>query len=159
MSDDNLPEEFPNPEWDTPRTNTHREPDAASTAENDPARESRFSFPLQRLADLGLAEPALRIGTHLLSIALVLLVVWVMREFYLSFQVSNPPRQPAQAAAAPTATPTAVVPELPTLASAGGPYLFGIPRLALMHTTIPTRPRTEVIPYTVQPGDTVFGIA
>ena len=32
-------------------------------------------------------------------------------------------------------------------------------RLALPHTTIPERPRSTVITYTVQPGDTVFGIA
>lgn len=32
-------------------------------------------------------------------------------------------------------------------------------RLALPHTTIPERPRSSVITYTVQPGDTVFGIA
>jgi len=32
-------------------------------------------------------------------------------------------------------------------------------RLAQPHTTIPERPRTSVITYTVQPGDTVFGIA
>jgi murein DD-endopeptidase MepM/ murein hydrolase activator NlpD len=29
----------------------------------------------------------------------------------------------------------------------------------MVHTTIPTRPRTEVITYVVQPGDTIFGIA
>jgi murein DD-endopeptidase MepM/ murein hydrolase activator NlpD len=29
----------------------------------------------------------------------------------------------------------------------------------MLHTTIPTRPRVEVITYTVQAGDTVFGIA
>ncbi|MGD1996464.1 MAG: LysM domain-containing protein, partial [Anaerolineae bacterium] len=32
-------------------------------------------------------------------------------------------------------------------------------RQALPHTTIPERPRTSVITYTVLPGDTVFGIA
>jgi LysM repeat protein len=32
-------------------------------------------------------------------------------------------------------------------------------RLAQPHTTYPDRPRTSVITYTVQPGDTVFGIA
>jgi len=35
----------------------------------------------------------------------------------------------------------------------------GIPRLAQVHTTIPSRPRQEVVKYTVQDGDTVFGIA
>jgi murein DD-endopeptidase MepM/ murein hydrolase activator NlpD len=34
-----------------------------------------------------------------------------------------------------------------------------ITRKALPHTTIPERPRSEVITYTVQSGDTVFGIA
>ena len=38
-------------------------------------------------------------------------------------------------------------------------YEAGIPRLAQVHTTIPTRPRTEVITYMVKTGDTVFGIA
>jgi murein DD-endopeptidase MepM/ murein hydrolase activator NlpD len=35
----------------------------------------------------------------------------------------------------------------------------GIPRLAQVHTTIPSRPRQEVEKYTVLEGDTVFGIA
>jgi murein DD-endopeptidase MepM/ murein hydrolase activator NlpD len=34
-----------------------------------------------------------------------------------------------------------------------------ITRLALPHTTIPERPRSQVFTYTVQAGDTVFGIA
>lgn len=34
-----------------------------------------------------------------------------------------------------------------------------ITRLALPHTTIPERPRSQVFTYTVQSGDTVFGIA
>ncbi len=38
-------------------------------------------------------------------------------------------------------------------------YTGGIPRLALLHTNIPTRPRKEVETYVVQEGDTVFGIA
>lgn len=37
--------------------------------------------------------------------------------------------------------------------------LQGIARQTSLHTTIPSRPRQEVIKYTVQPGDTVFGIA
>jgi murein DD-endopeptidase MepM/ murein hydrolase activator NlpD len=35
----------------------------------------------------------------------------------------------------------------------------GIPRLPNLHTTVPTRPRVEVITYTVQVGDTLFSIA
>jgi hypothetical protein len=35
----------------------------------------------------------------------------------------------------------------------------GLSRLANPHTTIPTRQRVDVVRYTVQPGDSVFGIA
>jgi len=35
----------------------------------------------------------------------------------------------------------------------------GIPRLAQAHTIIPSRPRLEIVKYTVLKGDTVFGIA
>ena len=31
--------------------------------------------------------------------------------------------------------------------------------LAMIHTTIPSRPRTEITTYTIQKGDTIFGIA
>ena len=51
------------------------------------------------------------------------------------------------------------MPRLPPLTIAETSYQVGIPRLAQVHTTIPTRPRTEVITYVVKPGDTVFGIA
>ncbi len=34
-----------------------------------------------------------------------------------------------------------------------------LPRLADPHTTVPSRPRMDVVRYTVQPGDSVFGIA
>jgi murein DD-endopeptidase MepM/ murein hydrolase activator NlpD len=38
-------------------------------------------------------------------------------------------------------------------------YLSGIGRKTLLDTTIPTRPRVDVITYTVQTGDSVFSIA
>jgi len=65
------------------------------------------------------------------------------------------------AVAEPLATPTRM------LAAAGGPisrYVAApsqvlIAREALPHTTVPERVRLEVITYTVQSGDTIFGIA
>ena len=39
------------------------------------------------------------------------------------------------------------------------PLSSGIPRLAQIHTILPTRPRNKVTKYTVQAGDTVIGIA
>jgi hypothetical protein len=55
-------------------------------------------------------------------------------------------------------------PALPTAAPAGASASAallggGIPRLALLHTTLPDRPRFEVIEYTVKAGDTIFDIA
>jgi hypothetical protein len=38
-------------------------------------------------------------------------------------------------------------------------FSSGITRLARLHTDIPSRPRTDVITYTVQTGDNLFGIA
>jgi murein DD-endopeptidase MepM/ murein hydrolase activator NlpD len=49
---------------------------------------------------------------------------------------------------------TAPLPEFP-----GAAPDKGIMRRTALHTNIPTRPRTEVIEYTVATGDSVFGIA
>jgi murein DD-endopeptidase MepM/ murein hydrolase activator NlpD len=87
-----------------------------------------------------------------------------MRQFYLHAQVSKAPRQAslsgqaALAAALPSPTPTDLPPELPPY-QAQPIFTSGIPRLALLHTNLPARPRTDVITYTVEKGDTVFGIA
>lgn len=127
------------------------------------AKENRFDQKWDNLARTGLGESAFRLGTQLLSIALVLVVIWGMRTFYLHLKNSNPinqPREAALAAALPTPTPTEIPPDMPDYpAVVDASYDSGIPRLAQIHTTIPTRPRTEVITYTVQTGDTIFGIA
>ncbi len=104
--------------------------------------------------------------TPLIFFITVLLMVWVLRLGAGRLQarlpdVAPPAAQDALAAPAQTATQevsqtTAIT--LPPLTAAGAAW-GGIPRFALLHTTIPTRPRVEVITYTVQPGDTVFGIA
>jgi len=161
MQADQLPEGHSSTTGEQTRNNSIGDPIAASATDTvtEPAGESRVLFLLERLSHLGLADSALRIGTHLLSIAAVLLVVWLMREFYLHTQTNNVPGQAVLAAALPTSTPTTAPPELPPLVLTGDTYLSGIPRLILVHTTIPTRPRTEVITYEVQKGDTVFGIA
>lgn len=120
----------------------------------------------QNLVRLGLGETAVRVGTSVLSISLFLLVVWVMGSFYLRAQAGSASGQPltaGKAAAAletatpaPTATPVVEAPQfvLPALA-----IVDGITRQANLHTTIPSRPRNGVIQYTVEKGDTLFGIA
>ena len=110
----------------------------------------------ERLVRLGLGEIALRVGTGLASIALILLVVWVMGNFYLKGKSTNP-QQAALAAAIPTMTPE---PAPPSWSICRAPdQMDGIYRLALLHTILPDRPRFEVTIYEVQKGDTLFGIA
>ena len=123
------------------------------------SRESRLSMILGGLSRLGIADSVLRIGTHMLFIALALLVVWVMRAYYLRSLDPEPTSPAAQAAVMPTPTSTFELPDLPPFSIAEASYQIGIPRLAQVHTTIPTRPRTEVVTYIVKTGDTVFSIA
>jgi len=124
--------------------------------DEEPASTSQgLSNIWERLVHMGLGELTLRIGTGLASLALILLVVVVMANLYLKDRVSSP-RAAAQAEA-PTETPAAVLSlgDLPTLE----PYAAGIARQAEIHTILPTRPRFEITNYTVQQGDTLFGIA
>jgi LysM repeat protein len=161
MQDDQLPEELQDPSEELFPTIEEEVLDAAPQVEpkTESTGESRLFLLLGSLSRLGIADSILRIGTHMLFIALALLVVWVMRAYYLRAQEPDSPQQAAQAATLPTSTPMHVLPDLPPLTSDKAVYGAGIPRLAQVHTTIPTRPRTEMVTYIVQSGDTVFGIA
>lgn len=112
------------------------------------------------ISQMGLIEPVLRVGTILVSVALVLLVVWAMRTYLADFPYEEIPSDEAGmlAASLPTPTPPAGDPDLgPLILEAHG--AGGITRMVSLHTSIPTRPRVQVITYTVVPGDSVFGIA
>lgn len=128
---------------------------------DEPAKESRLQLIRERLSHAGLGESVYRLGTALLTIALILLAVVGMRLFYLHFQQTtvSKPNEAALAAEAPTPTPTAIPAIMPLFAANQPIYQYGIARLALIHTTIPSRPRTEIITYTIKTGDTIFGIA
>jgi murein DD-endopeptidase MepM/ murein hydrolase activator NlpD len=114
----------------------------------------------ERISQAGLLEPVLRVGTILLSILLVLIVVWAMRTYLAGFPIQEISRRDGsvQAAPLPTPTPTYKSPGLPPFKIEGFNE-GGIFRLAHLHTSIPTRPRVHVITYTVELGDSVFGIA
>lgn len=117
-------------------------------------QESRLERAMRTLARLGLGEVVLRVGTNILAVALVALVVWLMQALY--GQVVSGGTARAEAASGPTPTPQLSAASLPLPAAEG---TGGIARGTMLHTSIPTRPRIDVIRYTVQPGDTVFGIA
>jgi LysM repeat protein len=132
-----------------------------TTSGEQEAKESRIQVIRGRLSQTGLGETVYRVGTAFLTVALILLAVVGMRVFYMHFQQTDvgQPRESALAAEAPTPTPTAIPAIMPSFSFKQTAYEYGITRLALIHTTIPSRPRTEIITYTIQKGDTIFGIA
>lgn len=109
----------------------------------------------ERLLRIGLGEGLYALlGRVVLAIGL-LTAFWLLANFY---------QQNSTAATSATAPVVTLVPSpTPAVENASEPVAqtvnVGIPRLANPHTIIPTRPRLEVVKYTVQPGDTVFGIA
>lgn len=120
----------------------------------------------ERITQSGLAEPVLRFSTHLLSVALILIVVWGMRNFYLQARDSEWTLSSALAA---SFSQEETIVEAELVAVPGDPKLPAfqvtpaqvpaVQRAAALYTEIPTRPRVDVITYTVVTGDSVFGIA
>lgn len=117
------------------------------TSEQRPSLVTRW---MERLAHLGLGEVTLRIGTNVLAVLLVVTVVWLLQRANLGGTSSLP------AASNLTPLPTLPVSQLPVEIAF---VLDGIPRQAELHTTIPSRPRMDVVKYTVQQGDSIFVIA
>jgi murein DD-endopeptidase MepM/ murein hydrolase activator NlpD len=127
-----------------PQQNEERQ---GETSEQRPSLVTRW---MERLAHLGLGEVTLRIGTNVLAILLVVTVIWLLQRANLG-RASNLP-----VASNLTPVPTLPISQLPVEISSA---LDGIPRQAELHTTIPSRPRMDVITYTVQEGDSIFRIA
>lgn len=114
----------------------------------------------QNLMQAGLGEPALRAGAILLSTVLVLFVVWAMRNYLEGLPIPKMSRDRTAAQAAEIITPTIqgselTLPPLPLELNQNR----SIYRKASLFTSIPTRPRVDVITYTVVAGDSVFRIA
>lgn len=108
---------------------------------------------LEALARLGLGDAILRLASGGLTLLALAAIVLLLRVFFVS------PPQEAQASSLPAASengPSVV--SLASIPQAEEAYR-GIARMALIHTIIPNRPRTEIVQYTVVAGDTVFGIA
>ena len=123
--------------------------DKKPTPDNDTDSPGILARLMETLVGLGLGESMLRVGTTILSVILLGVVIWLVRLFY------------AQAPAgvnALEAEPTVDVAGIASVPLSVDTFT-GIPRLAQAHTIIPSRPRLEVVKYTVLEGDTVFGIA
>lgn len=118
---------------------------------------SLLNLGMEYLFQLGLGESALRVATNILLLVVVVGVILFMQGFYKDL----PESIPGQGVIDSDPTPLVAV-ELasePLTANITNINTGGIPRTAIIHTTIPSRPRLEVITYDVQLGDTVFGIS
>ncbi|MBS1250920.1 MAG: Murein hydrolase activator NlpD [Chloroflexi bacterium] len=118
----------------------------------------------QNLVQTGFSEQFLRIGTYVGTIVLVGLVIFTMRKFVLKDPKSEVSRQAVLAEEAATLTPEptpTTQPEIkvPAFEAVDTFSASRMRRALVMHTSIPTRPRVDVLTYTVEKGDSVFGIA
>lgn len=126
-------------------------------AQTSPPPSPRRSLPAEWIAallSLGLGESMLRVGTALLSLILVAAAVGLLSAF--NEQVPLSLRTSPALAAGPSPTPDIDPGLVPPPTDSALP---GLSRQASPHTTIPSRPRQEIVKYTVQSGDSVFGIA
>ncbi|NWG05966.1 MAG: M23 family metallopeptidase [Chloroflexi bacterium] len=112
-----------------------------------------FSRFFETMIGIGLGESLFKTGTTLLSVILLAAVIWLVRLFYAQAP------DPVSAANDPVTVSTVAVAGIDSVQKQEDNSFGGIPRLAQVHTTIPSRPRQEVVKYTVQEGDTVFGIS
>ncbi len=141
--------------WQRPEKN-NLPAETSLEAENQTLEPFLIRF-WKRLQHLGLGDSAIKIGTALTTILLVISVVWIMRTFYL-----KSPEQTAEfanvAIAETLSTPMPTQP--PPLFHAGGGDADGVDRTADLHTFLPVRlVRDDVIEYTVETGDSIFSIA
>ncbi len=111
-----------------------------------------FAKLMNTLVNMGLGEPILKLGSNLFSVAAIVLVVFLARSFYQSAEGSAEVQNQAPG---PAATEAVNVSDFALGVSSAN----SINRAAQLHTNIPSRPRVEIEAYTVQDGDTVFGIA
>jgi murein DD-endopeptidase MepM/ murein hydrolase activator NlpD len=121
--------------------------------DNEKGSRGIFARFLDLLLGIGLGESMLRGGTTALSVVMIGVVVWLVQAFY---------SQPAgTGGVAETSATEAVVIAGGSVDVPGpdGNAFNGIPRVALPFTTIPSRPRQQIVKYIVEEGDTVFGIA
>ncbi len=144
----------PNPREDTPQSLKEGKKTVEHGTRIPKVRRNLLAEWTDTLLSLGLGESMLRVGTAVLSLILIAAVIWLMNIF--NEQVPLTARIRPALAAAPTPTPSVDPSLIPPPVDTS---ISGILRLALPRTNIPTRPRQDIVKYTVQTGDSVFGIA
>ncbi len=127
----------------------------APAAEAAPQKTPSLERIWEAIVRAGLGDVALRTATGIVSVVLILVVVWVMRDFFVTGDLS----QPAQAVQAASPDEPASRPDPAALSANPPAAISGISRSPQLYTLIPTRPRNDILYYEVQPGDNIFAIA
>jgi len=130
------------------------EKDTGKTPTIEKKEKGTLSRWAETMLQMGLGESMLRVGTSVLSLVVIAVVVWLVQMF---FSRASDGQINTAAAQGPTPTPAVAVEEVVPVAA--DVDFEGIPRMAQPYTTIPSRPRQELTTYTVQEGDTIFGIS
>ena len=126
---------------------------SASIDENPQILKGWDSF-WSRVTRLGLADVALRVGSALVTISLVGVVIWVMKDFFLSEDMAASTSEPV-AFAAGGQNDQGV--ELPSYSGVG--QVEGLSRSVEAHTPEEVASRYDFIQYTVVDGDSIWAIA
>ena len=107
---------------------------------------------------LGFREPLQRVAAGLVTLLLLVIVTLGLRIFTGNKSAAvNLSGVSNGILITPTSTLSGPIPVIDEVVEVA--YSGGIPRLAQIHTNLPTRPREEIEKYTVQAGDTIYGIA
>ncbi|MBN2556606.1 MAG: M23 family metallopeptidase [Anaerolineales bacterium] len=136
------------------------QPQSENTSQTEPPEgKSRLGLWLD-IARLTMGGQLERYAGHLVLLAVIAIGIWAARRGLdrLQFGQTNP--QSAEAMAAEIDSESALgLDDLPAYFAGGGAYTETVSRQIDTHTVIPDRPRMQVLSYTVQQGDTLFGIA
>lgn len=125
---------------------------------SNPIEQQNEAIHTDKVKDfLGFREPLQRVAAGAVTLILLVVVAFGLRMF-----TGNQPAAVTQSSnrnfsITPTSTMSGPAPVIDQIAEVA--YNGGIPRLAQIHTNLPTRPREEIEKYTVQAGDTIYGIA
>ncbi len=109
-----------------------------------------------------IARIVLNVAIGVLVLMILGIVIWMVRDRLFPPKTKPVTQKQQQVTAAATTTiDTKEVVDLSTIqlapfASAAQTLQGGVSRLAMLHTTIPTRPRSNVLTYTVVKGDNLF---
>ena len=142
----------------------HQREDGADDPQTE-QKEGLINTFREILAGIAEGEKGKRIATIGGVLLLVAIAVIGIRAFYFNYQNSpgnfsvfaESPSDSGTDENQPDASGGSL--EMPSFIVDQTSLKNGIQRVALIHTSIPTRARVDVLVYTVEPGDSLFGIA